>query len=256
MEVESSGFTLRGIKGKTVIVTGAGRGIGAAIAAVFSGAGSRIIAVDLQEPKAVTDSIAAQGAEAVPLSLDVTEYETVMKKIEEVARDFGPPDILVNNAGIIARGTIDDLTYKDWISVLDVNLNGTFNMCKAVLPFMQKSGSGAIVNVSSIAGKMGDITAAPAYGTSKGGINTLTRSLARQLARYNIRVNAVAPHAVDTDMSASWSDEKRRNVIEEIPLHRLARPSEIAEAALFLASDNAGFITGEVLNINGGALMD
>ena len=256
MAVDSSVLKLRGIEGKTVVVTGAGRGIGAAIAAVFSEAGSRIIAVDLQEPKAVTDSITSQGGAALPLSLDVTDYEAVIKRIGETARDFGAPDILVNNAGIIARGTIDDLTYKDWISVLDVNLNGVFNMCKAVIPFMQEHGSGGIVNISSIAGKMGDITAAPAYGSSKGGVITLTRSLARQLAPYKIRVNAIAPHAVDTDMSAGWSAEKRRSVIEDIPLKRLAQPAEIAEAALFLASENAGFITGEVLNINGGALMD
>jgi len=139
---------------------------------------------------------------------------------------------------------------------MDVNVNGNFYWCKAVIPHMIQRKAGAILNITSIAGKMGDITAAPAYGTSKGAINTLTRSLARQLADYGIRVNAVAPHAIETDMSAEWSEEKRRSVIEAIPLKRMGRVEDVAEAALFLVSDAAAFITGETLNVNGGYLMD
>ena len=121
---------------------------------------------------------------------------------------------------------------------------------------MIKQGGGRIVNVSSIAGKMGDLTASPAYGTSKGAINTLTKSLARQLAGYGITVNAVAPHAIETDMSAEWSEEKRREVVGAIPLKRLGRPEEVAEAVLFLASPKTSFITGEITDVNGGYLMD
>jgi len=256
MVVKSSFLKVQGLEGKTVIVTGSGRGIGAAIAIGFARAGSRIIAIDLKEPSTLLEGTDGADAVVVPVALDITRHKIVISTISELVLRYGPPDILINNAGIIARGTIEDLTYQDWLSVLDVNLNGVFNMCKAVIPHMKKRKSGTILNITSIAGKMGDITAAPVYGASKGAVNTLTRSLARQLAVYNIRVNAIAPHAVNTDMSASWSPDKRRSVIESIPLKRLAQPSEIADAALFLASDNASFITGEILNINGGTLMD
>jgi len=240
----------------TTIVTGAGRGIGAAIARRFAAAGSLVIAVDLKEPADVAFTIEAEGGQAVPVALDITDHELVERTIQQLAAEYTPCNILVNNAGIIARETIESLSHETWRSVMDVNLNGAFNMCKAVVPYMQQRRSGSILNITSIAGKMGDITASPAYGTSKGAVNTLTRSLARQLAEYSITVNAVAPHAVETDMSAQWSAEKRRAVIESIPLKRLAKPEEIAEAALFLVSPGARFITGEVLNVNGGALMD
>ncbi|WP_319478357.1 SDR family NAD(P)-dependent oxidoreductase [Marispirochaeta aestuarii] len=241
---------------KITIITGAARGIGAAIARRFAAAGSLVIAVDLEEPSELVFSIEAEGGQAVPVALDVTDHGMVEHTIQQLAAEYAPCDILVNNAGIIARETIENLSHEKWRSVMDVNLNGAFNMCKAVVPYMQQRKSGSILNITSIAGKMGDITASPVYGTSKGAVNTLTRSLARQLAEYSITVNAVAPHAVETDMSAEWSQEKRSAVIESIPLKRLARPEEIADAALFLVSPSARFITGEVLNVNGGALMD
>jgi len=155
-----------------------------------------------------------------------------------------------------ARGTLMDLTVEVWRKVLEVNLNGVFHCCKAVVPHMIRSGGGKILNISSIAGKTGDLTAAPVYGTSKGGVNAFTKSLARQLAPYNINVNAIAPHAIETEMSAEWSPEKRREIIESIPLKRLGKPEEVAEAALFLVSEGASFITGEVLDMNGGYFMD
>jgi 3-oxoacyl-[acyl-carrier protein] reductase len=139
---------------------------------------------------------------------------------------------------------------------MDVNVNGNFYLCKAAIPHMIRQKGGSVLNITSIAGKMGDITAAPVYGTSKGAINTLTKSLARQLAEYGIRVNAVAPHAIETDMSAEWSPEKRKAVIESIPLKRMGQPHDVAQAALFLVSDSASFITGETINVNGGYLMD
>jgi len=171
-------------------------------------------------------------------------------------REKGGIDILVNNAGIIARGGIMDLSREQWLQVMDVNVNGNFYWCKAVVPHMIRQKGGRILNVTSIAGKMGDITAAPVYGTSKGAINALTKSLARQLAEYGITVNAVAPHAIETDMSAEWSEEKRRAVVDAIPLRRMGTAREVAEAVSFLVSDEAAFITGETLNVNGGFLMD
>jgi 3-oxoacyl-[acyl-carrier protein] reductase len=149
-----------------------------------------------------------------------------------------------------------DLSYETWRRVLDVNLNGTFNCCKAAIAHMIRGAGGRILNITSIAAKMGDITAAPAYGTSKGAIDTFTKSLARQLAEHNVTVNAIAPHAIETDMSAEWSEAKRREVISAIPLKRMGKPDDVAEAALFLVSDAASFITGEILDVNGGALMD
>jgi 3-oxoacyl-[acyl-carrier protein] reductase len=173
-----------------------------------------------------------------------------------VHKKFGRIDILVNNAGIIRRGTIETVTEEDWDRVIEVNLKGTFNCCKAVVEIMKKQNYGKIVNVSSIAGKLGDITSAPGYGPSKAGVDALTKTLARQLAPYGINVNAVSPHAIETEMSAQWSEERRKEIIASIPLGRLGKPEDVAEAVLFLASDEASFITGDVLEVNGGALMD
>jgi 3-oxoacyl-[acyl-carrier protein] reductase len=140
--------------------------------------------------------------------------------------------------------------------VIAVNLKGPFNCSKAVAETMKKQGYGKIVNVSSIAGKLGDITSAPGYGPSKAGLDALTKTLARQLAPYGILVNGVAPHAIETEMSAEWPPEKRKAIVEAIPLKRLGTPEDVAEAVLFLASDSADFITGEILDVNGGFLMD
>lgn len=244
------------LKGKIAVITGSVRGIGRAIAIRFASEGAIVVVMDKDSTDELVKQIKDNGNEAIGLIIDVTDHESVTAEIDRIVNNLGRIDILVNNAGIIARGSFPDLSYKKWLNVLDVNLNGVFNFCKAVVPHMIRDRYGKILNVSSIAGKMGDITAAPVYGTSKGAVNTFTKSLARQLAEYNINVNAVAPHAVETDMSAEWSDEKRKEIIESIPLKRLAKPEEIAEAVLFLVSDRAGFITGEILNINGGVLMD
>ena len=192
----------------------------------------------------------------MPCPLDITDIGSVDGAIASIIDEKGRIDILVNNAGIIARGSLLDLSREQWLKVMDVNVNGNFYLCRAVIPRMISQKSGNILNITSIAAKMGDITASPVYGTSKGAIGTLTKSLARQLASYGIRVNAVAPHAIETDMSAEWAEEKRRTVIEAIPLRRMGTAREVAEAALFLVSDKASFITGETLNVNGGYLMD
>jgi 3-oxoacyl-[acyl-carrier protein] reductase len=244
------------LDGKTALITGAARGIGRAIALRFASEGAAVGLIDLKSTHELASSLEAQGLQAFALDLDITDPARVTDTFDAVARQRGAIDILVNNAGIIARGTILDITYEIWRRVLDVNLNGTFNCCKAAIPHMVRQKGGRILNITSIAGKMGDITASPVYGTSKGAINTLTKSLARQLAEYHITVNAIAPHAIETDMSAEWSEEKRREVVSAIPLRRMGRPEDVAEAAVFLVSEAASFITGEILDVNGGALMD
>ena len=149
---------------------------------------------------------------------------------DQIEKTFQRLDILVNNAGTIRRGTIETVTEEGWDQVISVNLKGTFNCCKAAVAIMKRQRVGKIINVSSVAGKMGDITSAPGYGPSKAAIDSLTKTFARQLAQYGFNVNAVAPHAIQTEMSAQWSEEKRKSIIEAIPLKRLGTPEDVAQA--------------------------
>ncbi len=246
------------LKDRVAIVTGAARGIGKAIALTFVREGARVALVDVDRDQLdlVKDEIVKNKGEALSLPCDISQSPQVKEMVNQVREAFGRVDILVNNAGIIRRGTIETVTEEDWDRVIEVNLKGTFNCCKAVFGIMKQQGYGKIVNISSIAGKMGDITSAPGYGPSKAGIDALTKTLARQLAPFGINVNGVAPHAIETEMSAQWSEERRREIIASIPLGRLGKPEDVAEAVLFLVSDEASFITGEILDVNGGALMD
>jgi 3-oxoacyl-[acyl-carrier protein] reductase len=244
------------LSGKAALVTGAARGIGRAIAVRLASEGASVALADVLDAAEAAEAATRAGGRALSLCVDVTDSAAVQRAVSHAIGAFGSLDILVNNAGIIARGTILELTEETWKRVLDVNVNGTFHCCKAVVPHMVSRSYGRILSITSVAGKTGDVTAAPVYGTSKGAINALTKSLARQLAGFGITANAIAPHAIETDMSAQWSREKRSEVIAGIPLHRLGMPEEVAEAALFLVSEKAGFITGEILDLNGGFFMD
>ncbi len=245
-------------KDRVAIVTGGARGIGKAIALAFVREGARLALVDVDKGilESARNEIKKNKEEVIAISCDITKSSDVRKMVDHVQKGSGRIDILVNNAGIIRRGTIETVTEEDWDRVIEVNLKGTFNCCKAVVEIMKSQRYGKIVNISSIAGKMGDITSAPGYGPSKAGMDALTKTLARQLAQYGINVNAVAPHAIETEMSAQWSEERRKEIIASIPLGRLGKPEDVANAVLFLASDEASFITGEILDVNGGALMD
>jgi 3-oxoacyl-[acyl-carrier protein] reductase len=246
------------LKDRVAIVTGAGRGIGKAIALTFIREGAKVALVDVDKGvlKVAKNEIGKKREEVIAIPCDITKSAEVKAMVNQVQKTFGRIDILVNNAGIIRRGTIETVTEEDWDRVIEVNLKGTFNCCKAVVEFMKQQGYGKIVNVSSIAGKIGDITSAPGYGSSKAGMDALTKTLARQLAPHGINVNGVSPHAIETEMSAQWSEERREEIIASIPLGRLGKPEDVAEAVMFLASDEASFITGEILDVNGGALMD
>jgi 3-oxoacyl-[acyl-carrier protein] reductase len=243
---------------KVALVTGAGRGIGKAIAIALAREGANVMVndVDLRTAEKVAKEINSMGQQALAIQVDVSDSKEVNRMVQLVIKKFKRVDILVNNAAIIKRGLIEDLKEEDWDRVIDINLKGAFNCMKAVAGIMKKQRYGKIVNISSIAGKIGDLASAPCYGASKAGMTCLAKSLARELASYNINVNVVAPHAIKTDMSREWSEEKRKNIIANIPLGRMGEPEDIAEAVVFLVSDKAKFITGEVLDVNGGYLMD
>ena len=246
------------LKDRVAIVTGGAKGIGKAIVLVFLREGAKVAVFDSDVPRLdlIKKEMAKEAERILSVPCDITRSSDVMKGVDRVHKEFGRIDILVNNVGIIRRGTIETVTEEEWDQVIQVNLKGTFNCCKAVAGIMKGQGYGKMVNVSSIAGKMGDITSAPGYGPSKAGIDALTKTLARQLAQYGVNVNGVAPHAIETEMSAQWSPERRKEIIASIPLGRLGKPEDVAEAVLFLASEEASFITGEILDVNGGALMD
>ncbi len=247
------------LEGCVALVTGAGRGIGKAIALAFAREKAHVVINDIcqeDELERVAKEISDIGVQSRAIQADVSQLVQVQEMIGQIERTFQRLDILVNNAGIIRRGTIETVTEDEWDDVIRINLKGTFNCCKAAFPIMKRQRMGKIVNVSSVAGKTGDITSAPGYGPSKAAIDALTKTLARELAQYRINVNAVAPHAIETEMSAQWSEEKRRSIIEAIPLKRLGTPEDVAQAVLFLASEKASFITGEILDVNGGFLMD
>ena len=244
---------------RVALVTGAGRGIGAAIALTLAEYGCNVIVNDvapMDRAQQVVREIEQLGREAKAIEADVSDYQQVRRMIEQTLQAFGRLDILVNNAGIIRRGTLADHTVEEWDRVLKVNLWGPLHCIKEIVPFMIEQGHGKIINISSIAGKVGDLASAPSYGSSKGALNAFTKAMARELAPYGITVNAVAPHAIETEMSQEWPDEKRRQIIASIPLGRLGTPREVAETVAFLASDGANFITGEILDVNGGYLMD
>ncbi len=248
--------TTRRFEGQVVVITGGNRGIGASIVQQFLEEGAKVAILSRRDISAFLIPLQRQSYHVEAIETVITDAQRVKDAVARVIEMWGRIDIVVNNAAAISREPVTAMSLESWHSVIDVNVNAPFYLCHAVIPYLIEQGSGTIVNMSSVAAKVGDLTAAPVYGTSKGAVTTLTRSLARQLAPYKIRVNAVAPHAIVTEMSGQWSEEKRASVIATIPLGRMGEAREVASVVLFLASEEATFITGETINVNGGYLMD
>lgn len=246
------------LEGKSAIITGSSRGIGKAIAMAFAlhGAGLVIHGTNEESLASLRDELSVHTS-CEYIAGDIGEFSTSERLADMCMNTFGKIDILVNNAGINTRTKFLDLSVQEWNEVIRVNLTGTFYACKSIVPFMLKNqNGGVIINMSSRAGKTAHGNASLCYGASKGGIDSLTRNLANELAPSGIRVNSISPGPVETDMSLQWTPEYREKVLSGIPLRRLGKADDIANLAVFLASDMAGFITGESININGGNYMN
>ena len=246
------------LKGKVTLITGASRGIGKATALLFARAGSDLI-LNYFRNKKTAQKVALmaeqKGVKAEFFKADVSSKSQCEKMVDFTLKTFGRIDILVNNAGIWRYAPIDRMTPAQLKETLNVNLESIFYLTTKVVPIMKKQGGGNIINISSTAGQRGEAYHSH-YAATKGAIISLTKSLSTELASYNIRVNCVAPGWVDTDMShSSLIGKNRKWILDQIPLGRAAEAEEIAGAILFLASDLSTFITGEIINVNGGAVL-
>lgn len=244
------------VEDRVALVTGTSRGIGRGIAAALAADGAKIVAAgtNLQATEEFVAELKASGAEAIAVRCDVSDADEVDQLVKVAKETFGRIDILVNNAGITRDGLLLRMKEDDWDAVLDINLKGAFLCTRAVSKLMTKQRSGRIINIVSVVGQMGNAGQAN-YCASKAGLMGLTRSNAHELAKRNITVNAVAPGFIETDMTAALPEEQRQDLASRIPLARLGSVEDIAHAVLFLASDQAGYITGQVIGVNGGMYM-
>ncbi|MFH0913530.1 MAG: 3-oxoacyl-[acyl-carrier-protein] reductase [Candidatus Omnitrophota bacterium] len=244
------------LKDKVALITGGARGIGQAIAMTFAREGADIVVADinLEIAQKTALEIEALGRKALALEMDVTDYDKVMEAVNKILDKFGKVDILVNNAGITKDNLILRMSLAEWDAVINVNLKGTFNCIKAVSRSMIKQRSGKIVSIASIIGLMGNAGQAN-YSASKAGIIALTKTVAKELASRNINANAVAPGFIQTEMTAKLTEDIKAKMMEAIPLGRLGAPSDVANVCLFLASEDASYITGQVITVDGGMVM-
>jgi len=242
------------LTGKVGIVTGAGKGLGWAIAERLARDGAKMVIAEIDWVSAQEKAAALRQkkAESLALRVDVSRWPEVQNMVADTVAKFGRIDILVNNAGILGPAlTVAEYPEDEWDRVIAVNLKGTFLCCKAVLSVMKKQGSGSIVNIASVAGKEGNPDMAP-YSASKGAILTLTKTLGKELAATRIRVNAVSPALLETDMARNMSPEQRAFLTSKIPMGRLGNPEEVAAVVKFLVSDEASFVTGQCYDVSGG----
>lgn len=246
------------LEARVALITGASQGIGRAIALELAQAGARVVVNYYPSEQAAAEQVVAEirakHGEAIALGADVTKSEDVEAMVDEVIRQFGRIDILVNNAGITRDQLLLRMKEADWDAVLATNLKGVFNCTRAVARPMMKQRSGVIVNISSVVGLKGNAGQAN-YAAAKAGVIGFTKSVAQELGSRGIRVNAVAPGFIMTAMTEKLSDEIRTAMLQQIPLQRLGQPEDVARVVSFLASDAAGYITGQVINVDGGMVM-
>ena len=242
------------LKDRTAIVTGGGQGIGRAICGIFAEEGANVVVVDIDESRAgdTARQLNKQGHTARAVRTDVSVGAEINALVDGTVKDYGRVDILVNNAGLALFRSVEHCTEEEWDRVMAVNLKGPFLLAKALLSTMKAQRSGAVINLASVAGKTGGVVSGAPYSVSKAGIECLTKSLARELAPHGVRVNAIAPGIIDTALTARHD----QSFVDAIPLGGKGEPRDVAEAALFLASDRSRHITGEILDVNGGLLMD
>ena len=241
------------LTGKTAFVTGSTRGIGHAIARALNAAGAKVAVIGRDRARA--EAVAAElGERATGVACDVAQGDQVEAAMAAAERALGPIDILVNNAGLTRDNILLRLTDADWNAVLDANLKGAFHTTRAVIKGMMKRRAGRIVNITSIVGLTGNKGQAN-YAASKAGLIGFTKSVAKEYASRGVLANCVAPGFIDTDMTAALPDEARATLLQDIALGRLGRPEDVAGAVLFLASDLAGYITGQVLVVDGGMVI-
>jgi 3-oxoacyl-[acyl-carrier protein] reductase len=242
------------LENKVALITGARRGIGRAIALKYAAAGADCIIWARTAPDELGEEIRALGRRVVSAAVDVSDADAVDAAVKGAVGELGKIDILVNNAGITEDALLIRMKLEQWQRVLDVNLTGAFNCCKAVTRPMLKNESGRIINISSVIGQMGNAGQAN-YAASKAGLIGFTKSLAKELGSRGITVNAIAPGFISTDMTHEMNEEARAALLQNIPLGTLGEVEDIAEAALYLASDGARYVTGQTLNVDGGLVM-
>lgn len=235
---------------KTVLITGGSRGIGKAMIYKFSQAGYNVL-LNFNKSEDISNQIASELNNVKVYGADVSDRNKVINMINYTIENFGKIDVLINNAGISSSGLFQDITFEEWQKVMDINLNGVFNCTQAVLPGMIERKSGKIINISSIWGIAG-ASCEVAYSTSKAGVIGMTKALAKEVGPCNIQVNSIAPGIIMTDMVADYSMDELNAITDQIPLGKIGTADDIANLALFLASDNANYITGQVISPNGG----
>lgn len=241
------------LKGKVALITGAGRGIGKAIAIVLAKEGAKTIVndINLKDAEDTVFEISEMGGEALAIASNVADRSQVEDMFIKIKEKFGQLHVLVNNAGITRDALLTKLTEEQWDQVIDVNLKGVFNCCQFASEMMVNQKEGKIVNLASIAGQMGNVGQIN-YAATKAGVIGMTKTMAKELARYNINVNAVAPGFINTPMTKVIPEKVKESMIKAIPLKRAGEPEDIASAVRFLVTDDSSFITGHVLSCNGG----
>ncbi len=244
-------------KGKTALVTGASRGIGREIALTLGRRGANVVinySRDEKGAEKVLQELEQIGSEGLIIKADVTSVQDVNAMVKEVLDKYERIDILVNNAGITRDSLLVRMKEEDWDSVLDTNLKGVFNCTKGVARHMMRARQGSIINISSVIGITGNVGQSN-YAAAKAGIIGFSKSMAKELAPRGIRVNAIAPGFIDTDMTAVLNDKIKQSILSNIPLNRYGKPEEIAQVVAFLASEQSSYITGQVINVDGGMII-